>query len=71
MVKLYDENDGRLELDNGKTRENLMDFEQKIKEDVEEQQVQDYKLAVIQASNSLRSRQKREDILKGLIVVKG
>lgn len=71
MSKLYDENDGRLELDIGKTRENLMDFAQKIREDVEEQQVQDYRLAVIQASNSIRSRQVRENILKTLIVVKG
>lgn len=71
MAKLYDENDGRLQLDIGKTRENLMDFEQKIREDVEEQQVQDYRLAVIQASNSIRSRQIREDILKGLIIVEG
>ena len=68
MAKLYDENDGKLELDVGKTRENLTDFAQKIKEDVVEQHVQDYKLAVLQASNSLRSRQMRENILKGLIV---
>ncbi len=71
MAKLYDENDSRLELDIGKTRENLMDFAQKIREDVEEQQVQDYRLAVIQASNSITSRQVRENILKTLIVVKG
>jgi len=71
MAKLYDENDGRLELDIGKTRENLMDFAQKIREDVEEQQVQAYRLAVIQASNSIRSREVRENILKTLIVTKG
>jgi hypothetical protein len=71
MAKLYDENDGRLELDIGKTRENLVEFAQKIKEDAEEKKVQDYKLAVIQASTSIRSRQVRENILKTLIVVKG
>ena len=70
MAKVYDENDGRLELDIGETRENLMDFERKIREDVEEQQVQAYRLAVLQASNSIRSRQTREDILKRLIVVR-
>jgi len=70
MAKLYDENDGRLKLDIEKTRENLMEFAQKIKEDAEKKKVQDYKLAVLQASNSLASRQKRENILKKLIVLK-
>jgi len=70
MAKLYDENDGKLELDIEKTRENLMEFAQKVKEDAEEKKVQDYKLAVLQASNSLASRQKRENILKKLIVFK-
>jgi hypothetical protein len=70
MAKLYEENDGRLELDIEKTRENLVEFAQKIREDAEEEEVQDYKLAVLQASNSLASRQKRENILKRLIVLK-
>jgi hypothetical protein len=70
MAKLYDESDSGLELDVEKTRENLVEFAQKIREDAEERRVQDYKLAVLQASNSLASRQKREDILKRLIALK-
>lgn len=69
MAKLYDENDSKLELDIEKTRENLTEFAQKVKEDAEEKEVQDYKLAVLQASNSLASRQKRENILKKLIIL--
>ena len=70
MAKLYDENGHRLALNIEKTRENLVEFAEKIREDAEEKKVQDYKLAVLQASNSLASRQKRENILKKLIVLK-
>jgi hypothetical protein len=71
MSKLYDENGGSLEIDVERTRGNLLQFADKIRSDVDEKRVQDYALAVLQASNSIRSRQTREDILKGLIVVKG
>jgi hypothetical protein len=70
MAELYDESAGKLELDIEKTREDLMEFAQKVKEDAGAKKVQDYKLAVLQASNSLASRQKRENILKKLIVLK-
>ena len=69
MAKLYDENGGSLEIDIEETRQNLLQLAQNIREDIEDQQVQDYRLAVLQASNSIKSRQTREDILKGLIVV--
>ena len=71
MAKLYDENGSSLEIDIKQTRENLLQLAQDIREDIEEQLVQDYKLAVLQASNSIRSRQRREDALKALIIVKG
>ena len=71
MAKLYDENGGNLEIDIEETRENLLQLAQDIRADEEDQLVQDYKLAVLQASNSIKSRQIREDILKTLIVIKG
>ncbi len=70
MSKLYDENGGSLEIDIERTRRKLLQFADKIRDDVEEKRVQDYALAVLQASNSIKSRQNREDILKKLIVVK-
>jgi hypothetical protein len=71
MAKLYEENGHRLEIDFEETRENLLQLAQDIRADEEDQLVQDYKLAVLQASNSIKSRQIREDILKTLIVMKG
>ncbi len=71
MSKLYDENGGSLEIDVGRTRKKLLQFADKVQGDVDEKQVQDYALAVLQASNSIKSRQTRESILKKLIVVKG
>ena len=70
MSKLYDENGGSLEIDIERTRRKLLQFADKVRGDVEEKRVQDYALAVLQASNSIRSRQTREDILKRLIVVR-
>ncbi|MBA7702393.1 hypothetical protein ES703_111160 [subsurface metagenome] len=71
MAKLYEENGHKLEINFEETRENLLVLAQDIRADAEEQLVQDYKLAVLQASNSIKSRQIREDILKTLIVIKG
>jgi len=69
--KLYDEHSGRLQIDVEGTRKNLLLFEPKVREDTKHKQGKAYALAVLQASNSIKSRQTREDILKGLIVVKG
>ncbi len=71
MSRLYDENCGSLEIDIVETGENLLRFAEELREDLEEEHVQDYKLAVLQASNSIKSRQTRENILKELIVVEG
>jgi hypothetical protein len=71
MSKLYDERGGKLDVDVEKTRRNLLKFVDKVSEDSESTQGKNYALAVLQASNSIRSRQVREDILKTLIVVKG
>jgi len=69
MSKLYDDYGGHLRIDNERTRENLLQFADKIRDDLEDEQVQIYAWAVRQASNSIRSRQRREDALKALIVV--
>ena len=71
MSKLYDENGGRLELDIERTRENLLQFAEKIQVDIEDDQAQLYSWAVRQASNSIKSRERRETTLKRLIVAKG
>ncbi len=70
MGKLYDENRGDLEVDTKRTRENLLQLAERIS-DLDDKQTQDYAWAVRQASNSIKSRQTRENILKRLIVVKG
>ena len=70
MSKLYDEHSDSLEIDIERTRENLLQFAPKVKEDTEDELGKAYTLAVLQASNSIKSRQTRESILKGLIVVK-
>jgi hypothetical protein len=70
MSKLYDENGGNLQIDIEGTRENLLQFAPKVREDTDDEQGKAYTLAVLQASNSIRSRQVRENILKTLIVVK-
>jgi hypothetical protein len=70
MSKLYDENGDSLEIDVERSRENLLQFAPKVREDTDDENAQVYSLAVLQASNSIRSRQIREDILKTLIVVK-
>lgn len=69
MSKLYDEHDDNLEIEIERTRENLLQFTPKVREDTEDELGKSYTLAVIQASNSIRSRQTREDIIKSLIVV--
>ncbi len=71
ISKLYDDNGGSLEINIERTRENFLQFAEKIRVDLEDEQAQIYAWAVRQASNSIRSRQKREDALKVLIVVKG
>lgn len=71
MSKLYDEHSDSLQIDIERTRENLLQFAPKVREDTDDEQGKVYTLAVLQASNSIKSRQTREDILKGLIVVKG
>ena len=71
MSKLYDENGGSLEIDVEKTRENLLQFEPKVREDTDDELGKTYTLAVLQASNSIKSRQTREGIIKKLIVTKG
>jgi len=71
MSKLYDEHSDSLRIDIERTRENLLQFVPKVREDTDDGQGKAYALAVLQASNSIKSRQTREDILKGLIVVKG
>jgi hypothetical protein len=71
MSKLYDENGSSLDIDIERTRENLLQFADKIREDLKDEQAQLYAWVVRQASNSFRSRQIREDTLKKLIVVKG
>jgi Protein of unknown function DUF262. len=70
MAKLYDENGGSLEIDIEETRQNLLQFADKIREELSDEQAQVYAWAVRQASNSIKSRQTREDTLKRLIVVK-
>lgn len=70
MSKLYGEHRGKLVVDIEKTRRKLMRFVTKVNEDSENTQGKNYALAVLQASNSIKSRQIREDILKTLIVVK-
>ena len=50
MSKLYDENGGSLEVDIERTRRKLVQFADKVRGDVEEKRVQDYALAVLQAS---------------------
>lgn len=69
MAKLYEENDHKLKINFKETRENLLTLAQDIRADEEEPVVQGYKLAVLQASNSIKSRQIREEILKALIVM--
>lgn len=69
MSKLYDEHGDSLEIDVEGTRENLLQFATKVGEDSEDELGKTYTLAVLQASNSIRSRQTREDIIKSLIVV--
>ncbi len=69
-AKLYDENGGQLAIDVDRTRDNLACLARELQENSNEKQVQNYGLAVLQASNDLKSRQIREDILKGLIVIK-
>jgi len=71
MSKLYDDNGGSLEINIERTRENFLQFAEKIRVDLEDEQAQIYAWAVRQASNSIKSRQRREDALKVLIVVKG
>jgi len=71
MSKLYDECDGGLDVDVERTRENLLQFADKIRDDLGDEQARVYAWAVRQASNSIKSRQTREDTLKRLIVVKG
>ncbi|GAF87591.1 unnamed protein product, partial [marine sediment metagenome] len=71
ISKLYDDNGGSLEINIERTRENFLQFAEKIRVDLEDEQAQIYAWAVRQASNSIRSRQRREDALKVLIVVKG
>ena len=71
MSKLYDDNGGHLKIDIEKTRENLLQFAGKIRDNLEDEQAQLYAWVVRQASNSIRSRQIREDTLKGLIIVEG
>ena len=70
MSKLYDENGGSLEIDVEKTRENLLQFAPKVREDTDDELGKTYTLAVLQASNSIKSRQTREGIIKKLIVAK-
>jgi hypothetical protein len=69
MAKLYDESGDDLKIESKKTRENLIQFATKVGEDTRDKLGKTYTLAVLQASNSIRSRQIREDIIKGLIVV--
>jgi len=69
MSKLYDEQGDALEIDVDRTRDNLLQFKDKVREDTDDEQGETYRLAVLQASNSIKSRQIREDILKTLIVV--
>lgn len=69
MSKLYDERGNNLKIESERTRENLMQFATKVGEDTKDKLGKTYTLAVLQASNSIRSRQTREDIIKRLIVV--
>ncbi|TET68229.1 MAG: DUF262 domain-containing protein [Candidatus Aminicenantes bacterium] len=71
MSKLYDEHGDSLEIDIERTRENLLQFAPKVQRDAADERGKAYALAVLQASNSIRSRQIREDTLKGLIIVEG
>ena len=71
MSKLYDENGGNLQIDTDRTRENLVQLADRIRNELDDTEAQIYAWAVRQASNSIRSRQRREDALKVLIVVKG
>ena len=71
MSKLYDEHSDSLEIEIERNRENLLQFAPKVKEGTEDKLGKAYTLAVLQASNSIKSRETREEILKGLIVVKG
>jgi hypothetical protein len=70
MSKLYDERENNFKIESDKTRENLIQFADQVGEDTKDKLGKTYTLAVLQASNSIRSRQIREDIIKGLIVVK-
>lgn len=70
MSKLYDEHGDSLEIDIERTRENLLQFAPKVRKDTDDELGEAYTLAVLQASNSIRSRQTREDILKSLIITK-
>ena len=70
MSKLYDEHSDSLEIDIERTRENLLQFAPKVKEDTKDKLGKAYTLAVLQASNSIKSRETRENILKTLIVLK-
>lgn len=70
MSKLYDEHGDSLEIDIERTRENLLQFAPKVQRDTANKRGKAYALAVLQASNSIRSRQIRENILKTLIVLK-
>lgn len=69
MSKLYDEHGDSLEIDIERTRENLLQFAPKVRKDTDDELGEAYALAVLQASNSIRSRQTREDILKSLIIL--
>jgi len=70
MSKLYDEHDDSLEIDIERTRENLLQFAPKVRKDTDDELGEAYTLAVLQASNSIRSRHTREDVLKSLIITK-
>ena len=70
MSKLYDEHGDSLKIDIERTRENLLQFAPKVRKGTDDELGEAYTLAVLQASNSIRSRQTREDILKSLIITK-
>ncbi len=70
MSKLYDERNSNLSIDIERTKNNLLQFAHRIQNEPDDEVAQTYAWAVRQASNSIRSRQRREDTLKRLIVVK-
>jgi hypothetical protein len=70
LTTLYNENNNSLNIDIERTRENLLEFADKIKDDLDDTETQFYAWKVRQASNSIGSRQARQDMLKKLIVVK-